>query len=99
MNGGHLYLEQEILIKRCEEVLNEGFLQPVVSVQEISQVLYRLVLHKSIVIEDGCIYIARQYEKKTQTAAMIARRLLYPDTHLNIEQELILAEKDLGIGI
>lgn len=99
MNGGHLYLEQEILIKRCEEVLNEGFLQPVVSVQEISQVLYRLVLQKSIVIEDGCIYIARQYEEETQTAAMIARRLLYPDTPLNIEQELILAEKDLGITL
>lgn len=99
MNGGHLYLEQENLIKRCEEVLNEGFLQPVVSIQEISQVLYRLVLQKSIVIEDGCIYIARQYEEETQTAAMIARRLLYPDTPLNIEQELILAEKDLGITL
>lgn len=30
---------------------------------------------------------------------MIARRLLYPDTSLNIEQELILAEKDLGITL
>lgn len=96
---GNLYLEQDVLVQRCREVLNKGFMQPVVGEQEISQVLYRLIMQKSIALEDGCIYITKQYEEEKQTASMIARRLLQENTPLDIEQELILAQRDLGITL
>lgn len=97
MKAGHLYLEQEALLKKCSEVLNRGLLQPAVSSQDINQVLYRLAMQNSIVLEDHCIYIARQYEEETQTAAMVARRLLYKKVSIDIEQELDLAQRDLSI--
>lgn len=96
---GNLYLEQDILVKRCEEVLNKGLMQPAVGERDINQVLYRLVVQKSIVLEENCIYITRQYEEESQTASMIARRLLCRNIPLDIEQELILAQRDLGIGL
>lgn len=99
MKEGHLYLEQEALIKRCMEVLNKDLMQIAVGEQDINQVLYRLVMQKSIVLEEGCIYIAGQYEEENRTADMIAKRLLYENVPLDIEQELELAQKDLGITL
>lgn len=99
MKEGHLYLEQEALIKRCMEVLNKDLMQIAVGEQDINQVLYRLVMQKSIVLEEGCIYIAGQYEEENRTADMIAKRLLYENAPLDIEQELELAQKDLGITL
>ncbi len=99
MKAGHLYLEQEILLKKCSEVLNKGLMQPVVSERDINQVLYRLVMQKSIVLEENCIYMTRQYEEENQTAAMVARRLLYKNIPLNVEQELALAQRDLEITL
>ena len=70
-----------------------------VSEQDVSQVLYRLVLQKSIVVEEERIYSIRQYEEETQTASMIARRLLEKPVPLSIELELEKAQKTLGITL
>ena len=99
IKAGHLYLEQELLLKKCSKVLNRGFMQPVVSEQDINQVLYLLVMQKSIVLEENCIYIARQYEEENQTAAMVARRLRSSSVPLDIEQELVMAQRELGITL
>lgn len=51
--NGHLYLEQEILVKDALKVLNkEPDLQPVTET-EILKVLYRLVMQDSIVVEEN----------------------------------------------
>ena len=57
------------------------------------------MLQKSIVVEEERIYSIRQYEEETQTASMIARRLLEKPVLLSIEPELEKAQKTLGITL
>lgn len=99
MKSGHLYLEQEQLVKKSRNILNKDLMPEAVSERDIKQVLYRLVMQKSIVLEDGSIYMTRQYEEENQTASMIARRLLEEVVPLNIESELRQAEKSIGITL
>lgn len=99
MKSGHLYLEQEQLVKKSRNILNNDLMPEAVSERDIKQVLYRLIMQKSIVLEDGSIYMTRQYDEENQTASMIARRLLEQVVPLNIESELRQAEKSIGITL
>ncbi|MEI3471965.1 MAG: hypothetical protein V8Q93_01000 [Blautia faecis] len=54
-------------------MLNRDLQVMAVSEQDVSRVLYRLVLQKSIVVEEERIDPIRQYEEETQTASMIAQ--------------------------
>lgn len=97
--NGHLYLEQEILVKDALKVLNkEPDLQPVTET-EILKVIYRLVMQDSIVVEENRIYITKQYQEEEDTASMIARKLYERIPVLTIEKELEEAQKDLNITL
>ena len=97
--NGHLYLEQEILVKDALKVLNkEPDLQPVTET-EILKVIYRLVMQDSIVVEENRIYITKQYQEEDDTASMIARKLYERIPVLTIEKELEEAQKDLNITL
>ena len=97
MKEGHLFKQRQEVIREALEMLNRDLQVMAVSEQDVSQVLYRLVLQKSIVVEEERIYSIRQYEEETQTASMIARRLLEKPVLLSIEPELEKAQKTLGI--
>ncbi|MDO4277064.1 MAG: helix-hairpin-helix domain-containing protein [Eubacteriales bacterium] len=96
---GHLFLEQRELLKKALGILNRDMPQQAVTEQEINQVLYRLVMQGSIVLDEGRIYTAKQYEEENQTASIIARKLLERRSDLDIETDLALAEKDLAITL
>ncbi len=99
MKEGHLYLEREELIKRSLKVLNKNISGQVVREHDIQQVIYRLVMQGSIVMEEERIYVMRQYEEENQTAAMIARHLLNPVKPIEIDEELEEAQRNLGITL
>jgi exodeoxyribonuclease V alpha subunit len=99
LKEGHLFKLQSEVLKEAEEMLNKDLPMPVVSKQDISQVLYRLVLQKSIVLDEERIYVMKQYEEENQTASMIARRLLAKSVPLSIETELEKAQKTLEITL
>lgn len=97
--NGHLYLEQEILVKDALKVLNkEPDLQPVTET-EILKVLYRLVMQDSIVVEENRVYITKQHQEEENTASMIARKLHEQIPALTIEKELEEAQEDLNITL
>lgn len=97
--NGHLYLEQEILVKDALKVLNkEPDLQPVTKT-EILNVLYRLAMQDSIVVEENRIYITKQYQEEEDTASMIARKLHERIPVFTIEKELEKAQEDLNITL
>ena len=96
---GHIMNQRQEVIREALEMLNRDLQGIAVSEQDVSQVLYRLVLQKSIVVEEERIYSIRQYEEETQTASMIARRLLEKPVLLSIEPELEKAQKTLGITL
>ena len=97
--NGHLYLEQEILVKDALKVLNkEPDLQPVTET-EILKVLYRLVMQDSIVVEENRVYITKQHQEEEDTASMIARKLHERIPVLTIEKELEEAQEDLNITL
>lgn len=99
MKSGHLYLAQQELVKKSRIILNKELPPDTVSERDINQVLYRLIMQKSIVLENGAVYISRQYEEESHTASMIARKLLERTNPLNIERELQQAEKSIGITL
>lgn len=99
LKEGHLYLDKDALSKRALEILNRGFDIPVVTAKELNIVLYRLVMQRSIALEDDCIYIAKKYEEEDETARMIARRLLQKSQSICIDKELEEAQKDLEIQL
>ena len=99
MKEGHLFKQRQEVIREALEMLNRDLQVMAVSEQDVSQVLYRLGLQKSIVVEEERIYSIRQYEEETQTASMIARRLLEKPVLLSIEPELEKAQKTLGITL
>ena len=97
--NGHLYLEQEILVKDALKVLNKELnLQPVTET-EILKVLYRLVMQDSIVVEENRVYITKQHQEEEDTASMIARKLHERIPVLTIEKELEEAQEDLNITL
>lgn len=97
--NGHLYLEQEILVKDALKVLNkEPDLQPVTET-EILKVLYRLVMQDSIVVEENRVYITKQHQEEEDTASMIARKLHEQIPALTIEKELEEAQENLNITL
>lgn len=99
LKDGHLFKLRSEVLREAEEMLNKDLPMPAVSEQDISQVLYRLVLQKSIVVDEERIYVVKQYEEENQTASMIARRLLSKSVPLSIETELEKAQKTLGITL
>lgn len=99
MKEGHLYLEWEILTEQVLEVLNKDLTFQAVTAQNVSNVLYRLVMQNSIVLDGEKVYTFRQFEAEEQTAAMVARRILYPMESLDVETELVQAQKVLGITL
>lgn len=99
MKEGHLYLEQEILVEQVEKILNKDLTNQAVTVQDIGNVLYRLVMQKSIVVDMDRVYNLRQFEEEEETASMIAKKLLYPMEAYEVEPELEQAQKDLGITL
>lgn len=96
---GHLYLEQDELVRNCLDLLNRDISPPVVSGVEIEHVLYRLVLQKNIVIENEHIYMSKYYDEEKQTAVMIAKRLLKICKPINVEKELLETQNQLGIEL
>lgn len=96
---GHLYLEQDNLIKRTLEVLNHHMPQPVVGERQIQEILYRLVLQNSIVVERNRIYEKNAYERESLTAEMVVQHLLDPLPAYDTETLLEEAQKDLGIQL
>ena len=63
MKEGHLFKQRQEVIREALEILNRDLQVMAVSEQDVSQVLYRLVLQKSIVVEEERIYSIRQYEE------------------------------------
>ena len=83
---GHLYLNQDLTI-------------PAVTEQDVSRVLYQLVMQQSIVMDNEKVYIFQQYEEERLTAVMIAKKLQMPRQPFPIEDELGQAQQVLGITL
>ena len=98
--NGHLYLTQETLVEQVMETLNHNLKNPVVSHRDIQNVLYRLSLQNSIVVEKQRIYEARLYEAETETARMAVRHLLdkLPGVE-HIDSAIKQAEQALAIQL
>lgn len=96
---GHLYLPQDILTEKVMGVLNKGLPYEVVSEREVQEVLYRLTLQKSIIVEHNRVYETSLYEMEKETAEMVAYHLLDKLPVIPVEQALKDAQATLGIQL
>lgn len=99
MKEGHLYLTQETLVDKTLVLLNQDLTVPAVTEQDISRVLYQLVMQQSIVVDHEKVYIFQQYEEERLTAVMIAKKLQMPRQPFPIENEINQAQQVLGITL
>lgn len=96
---GHLYLPQDILIEKVLGILNKDLPQDAVSEREIQEVLYRLTLQKSIVVEKNRVYEASLYEIEKETAEMVAHHLLDHVPVITVDEAIKDAQDTLGIQL
>lgn len=96
---GHLYVRQETLISEALEFLNREQPQMVVTEREVQNVLYRLVLQKSIVVENGCIYNTPNYEMEVCTAKMVVKHMTRNLPVYDVSQLIDEAQTVLGITL
>lgn len=96
---GHLYLPQEILMEKVLGTLNRDLPQEAVSEREVQEVLYRLTLQKSIVVEKNHVYETSLYEMEKETAEMVANHLLDQLPVIPVEQAIKDAQAALGIRL
>lgn len=99
MKEGHLFMERRELTDKALALLNRELAYPAVFEQQVSDVLYRLIMQKSIVMEGERIYISQQYEEEDRTAAMTVRKILSGIAPVEIEKELNMAQQALGISL
>lgn len=99
MKAGHLFMERRELTDKALALLNRELAYPAVFEQQVSDVLYRLIMQKSIVMEGERIYISQQYEEEDRTAAMTVRKILSGIAPVEIEKELNVAQQALGISL
>lgn len=96
---GHLYLPQEILIEKVLGILNKDLPQTVVTEREVQEVLYRLALQKSIIVEQNRVYETSLYEIEKETAEMVAQHLMDQLPVIPMEQAIQDAQEALGIRL
>ena len=80
-------------------LLNKDLTVPAVIEQDVSRVLYQLVMQQSIVVDHEKVYIFQQYEEERLTALMIAKRIQTARQPFPIENELEQAQQVLGITL
>lgn len=98
MQDGHLYGEKNTFGEMVYQQLNQGYVQEVVTRQEVGQTIYQLALSKKLVVEEGAIYPSFHYRYEEETAEKIAEMLMTDGNVKKDCQELIeKAQKDLGI--
>lgn len=96
---GHLFLPQESLVQSTLELLNKDVVQDAVTEREVQNVLYRLSLQGSIVVEKQRIYEVSCYEAENETARMVVRHLLDRVPSVPVDQAIRQAEKALGLAL
>lgn len=96
---GHLFLSQEKLLEQAMELLNRKLPQLAVSEREIQEILYRLILQRDIVLENGAVYTEELYEMETETAKMVVHHLLDNLPVYHVEKLIQEAQAVFGITL
>lgn len=99
MKEGHLYMPRQMLVEKALQLLNKDLAYLAVTEQDISSVMYRLIMQKSIVMDGERVYIFQQYEEENLTASMVAGKLFSKILPMEVEKELEAAQADLSISL
>lgn len=100
-NVGHLYLDQETLIKEAHKMLNDKLPLKQFHVQktEIEETLNNLILDGVVVCADGKFYLPRVFAQEMEVARQIVERLVEKPVLEVIEPTLNRVKTDLGIKL
>lgn len=98
---GHLFLEQEELIKAAFKLLNEKIPLPELRVrqQEVETVLQEMILKGSVVLARGDIYMPRVFELEDTAARKVAELLMREPQRVSIGKTLSEVKEAFGIAL
>lgn len=99
--SGHLFLEQEKLIKEAHKMLNDKLPLKQLHVQksEIEEILNDLILDGVVVCANGKYYLPRVFSQEMEVARQIVERLTEKPPLEVVEPTLNRVKTDLGIKL
>ena len=91
--NGHLCLEQEILRQQAYEMLNEGMEMPVVTINDVTNVIIQMAQDKILKGDNGMAYLANNYDNEVYSAKKIRQFLNTPQSRIDVSDKIVKFEK------
>ena len=92
-NNGHLCMVQEELRLSAHSMLNEGFENEVVSMEEVTYVIKQMALDGTLKSDNGYAYLAYNYDNESFAAGCIRALLCIREKPVNVESAIMDFEK------
>ena len=92
-NNGHLCMVQEELRSSAHPMLNEGFENEVVSMEEVTYVIKQMALDGTLKGDNGYAYLAYNYDNESFAAGCIRALLCIREKPVNVESAIMDFEK------
>ena len=92
-NNGHLCMVQEELRLSAHSMLNEGFENEVVSMEEVTYVIKQMALDGTLKGDNGYAYLAYNYDNESFAAGCIRALLCIREKPVNVESAIMDFEK------
>ncbi len=92
-NNGHLCMVQEELRLSAHSMLNEGFENEVVSMEEVTYVIKQMALDGTLKGDNGYAYLAYNYDNESFAAGCIRALLYIREKPVNVESAIMDFEK------
>ena len=91
--NGHLCLEQEILRQQAYEILNDGMETPVVTINDVTNVIIQMAKDEILKGDNGMAYLADNYDNEVYSARKIRQFLNTPQSPVNVSSKIINFER------
>lgn len=99
MMSGHLFLDKLFLRNHAFMLLNDGYQNTVVTKQEVNEELYSMIKNTILIAENGNVYKPENLFAEHDTAKRIVQLLAERNKAVDIESELLKAQKDLNLAL
>lgn len=91
--NGHLCLEQAILRQQAYDLLNNGFEKPVVTMNEVTDIIINMAENGLLKGDNGFAYLPYNYDNEVFSAQKIRKFLNMPKTTVNVADKIVKFEK------
>lgn len=97
LGNGNLFFGADALAGRANDLLNDGFQSPIVSLAEIKRQINNMVQADELIYEGKALYLPKPYDEEKTIANVVARLLTIPPPKPISADQIQAAQKSLGV--